>query len=291
MAQTPDGPRLTHIQQEPGKLLWAINRVPTWIFKLRLGRLFGSRFAMITHTGRKSGKPHTVIVETAAGSVESGRLVYIVAYGSRAQWYKNLQNAPAVSIEIAGKIYDAPRHEFLGRGDTEQAIASYWEKYPRLGGFLARHGGFLLPWPGRRPPLRAQVDRFLPRLARGPFEMANAAAGVDERSAGRLVLGIGPGAFDFLEGFSSTDGTNPRARMSEYIDVLRVAWDYLRDFDPACRYSGEHFRFEPPPFNPWGVWKMDRTRIPIFLAGLRSRIMQLAGAAECWAPARPCSTR
>jgi deazaflavin-dependent oxidoreductase (nitroreductase family) len=138
---------ITHIEQEPGKLLWAINRIPTWIFKLRLGRLFGSRFAMITHRGRKSGRPRTVIVETADGSIESGRLVYIVAYGKRAQWYKNLQAGPAISIEIAGSVYRQPRHELLTPEGTEQAIAGYWKRYPRLARFLARHGVFFYPGP------------------------------------------------------------------------------------------------------------------------------------------------
>jgi len=147
MAYTQDGPRITHIEQEPGKLLWAINRIPTWIFKLRLGRLFRNRFAMITHRGRKSGKPRTVIVETADGSVDSGRLVYIVAYGKRAQWYKNLAAAPALSIEIAGRTYHQPRHEFLTGEGTEQAIASYWDRYPRLARFLARNGVFFYPGP------------------------------------------------------------------------------------------------------------------------------------------------
>src|SRR5262245_48017631 len=142
-----DQPQITHIKQEPGRLLWAINRIPTWIFKLRLGRVFGSRFAMITHRGRKSGKPHTVIVETADGSPENGRLVYIVAYGKRAQWYKNLRAAPAVSLEIRGKVYDEPRHEFLDGEGTERAIASYWERYPRLARLLARNGVFFYPGP------------------------------------------------------------------------------------------------------------------------------------------------
>ena len=126
MADRGRRPRITHIEREPGKLLWAINRIPTWIFKLRLGRLFGSRFAIITHRGRKSGNPHTVIVETADGSIEGGRLVYVVAYGKRAQWYKNLAATPAISIETAGRVYQAPRHEFLDLEGTEQAIASYW---------------------------------------------------------------------------------------------------------------------------------------------------------------------
>jgi len=146
-ARTPSGPQLSHIHQEPGKLLRAINLVPTWIFKLRLGRLFGSRFAMITHRGRKSGALHTVITETAEGSVDSGTLIYIVAYGTRAQWYKNLEASPAVSIEIAGKVYNAPRHEFLDRAATERAIASYWARYPRIAGLLARNGVFFYPGP------------------------------------------------------------------------------------------------------------------------------------------------
>ena len=139
--------QITHIEQEPGRLLWAINRIPTWIFKLRLGRLFGTRFAMITHRGRKSGQPRTVIVETADGSPKSGRVVYIVAYGKRAQWYKNLEAAPAVSLEIAGKVYEQPRHEFLDREGTERAIASYWERYPRIARLLARNGVFFYPGP------------------------------------------------------------------------------------------------------------------------------------------------
>ena len=139
--------QITHIEREPGRLLWAINLAPKLIFKLRLSRLYGSRFAMITHRGRKSGKPHTVILETADGSPKSGRLIYIVAYGKRAQWYKNLRAAPAVSLEIRGKVYEQPRHEFLDREGTERAIASYWSRYPRLARFLARNGVFFYPEP------------------------------------------------------------------------------------------------------------------------------------------------
>jgi deazaflavin-dependent oxidoreductase (nitroreductase family) len=147
LKQQPDERQITHIDRKPGRLLAAINLLPKLIFKLRLSRLFGARFAMITHRGRKSGKPHTVIVETADGSPASGRLVYIVAYGKRAQWYKNLKAAPAVSLEIAGRVYEQPRHEFLDRAGTQRAIESYWERYPRLARFLWRNGVFFYPGP------------------------------------------------------------------------------------------------------------------------------------------------
>ena len=146
-APAPARPQITHISHGAGRLLWAINRVPTWMFKLRLGGLFRGRFALITHRGRKSGEPRTVIVETAAGSVAEGRVVFIVAYGKRAQWYKNLTAAPAISIEIAWRIYREPRHEFLDAAGTEDAIASYWRRYPRLASLLARNGVFFYPGP------------------------------------------------------------------------------------------------------------------------------------------------
>ncbi|BBY25813.1 nitroreductase family deazaflavin-dependent oxidoreductase [Mycobacterium stomatepiae] len=162
MAHTADSSHITHIQQEPGRLLWAINRIPTWIFKLGMGRLLGSRFAMITHRGRKSGAHHTVIIETADGSIQQGRLVYIIAYGTRAQWYKNLKASPAVSIEIAGKTYHQPRYEFLDKAATERAIASYWARYPKLAGWMARNGVFFYPGPlGDHPYAPTSVAFYL----------------------------------------------------------------------------------------------------------------------------------
>jgi deazaflavin-dependent oxidoreductase (nitroreductase family) len=139
--------RITHIERPPGRALEVINRAPALVFQLHASRLFGERFAMITHRGRKSGQPRTVIVETAAGSVAERRLVYIIAYGKRAQWYRNLKAAPAISIEIAGKVYRQPRHEFLDADGTAAAIASYWERYPRLAALLARNGVFFYPGP------------------------------------------------------------------------------------------------------------------------------------------------
>src|SRR5260370_18175280 len=71
--------------------------------------------------------------------------------------------------------------------------------------------------------------------------------------------------------------------MSEYIDVVRMAWDQLHTQDPSLSYEGEHYRFTSPPFNPWGGRELVRTRIPIFLAAMKPKMMQLAGEkADGW---------
>jgi deazaflavin-dependent oxidoreductase (nitroreductase family) len=151
MSKTTPSPHPNHridfkIEQKPGRLLWAINRIPTWMFQLGLGRLLGNRFAMIVHKGRKTGNHNTVIVETASGDPDTGRVVFVSAYGKKAQWYLNLAKAPAISFPMKGRTWLSPRHEFLGPEETEKAVASYFEHYPGIANFLAKRGFY--PWPG-----------------------------------------------------------------------------------------------------------------------------------------------
>jgi hypothetical protein len=58
--------------------------------------------------------------------------------------------------------------------------------------------------------------------SRSPFEMANAAADIDELSGGRTMLGIGAGVGEFVSAFHSTTTEKPLSRVSEYIDALVV---------------------------------------------------------------------
>lgn len=117
---------------------------------------------------------------------------------------------------------------------------------------------------------------------RSPFELANGAADVDEMTGGRMLLGLGTGVPEFLEAFHSTDAKLMVARMSEYIDVLRLSWRYLATGESET-FEGAHYRFAPPPFNPWGVRANGRDRIPIYLAAMRPKLLALCGEkADGW---------
>lgn len=112
-------------------------------------------------------------------------------------------------------------------------------------------------------------------LSRTPFEMANAAADVDEISDGRLLLGVGlciPGLMATLHG---ADIDHPVARMREYAQALRRCWDYLSG-GAAEEFAGEHYRFTPIPGNPLGSRAMKR-RIPLYLGGMNPAMIRLAG--------------
>ena len=119
-------------------------------------------------------------------------------------------------------------------------------------------------------------------FSRSPFEAANAAADVDELSNGRMRLGLGTGVPEFLRAFHSSDFVKPIGRIGEYIDVLRLSWEYLAG-EPAGPYHGAHYQFSAPPINPWGLREMVRPRIPILLAGMRPQLLTMCGAkADGW---------
>jgi alkanesulfonate monooxygenase SsuD/methylene tetrahydromethanopterin reductase-like flavin-dependent oxidoreductase (luciferase family) len=131
----------------------------------------------------------------------------------------------------------------------------------------------------RRATLATGLTGAFPR---SPFECANGAADVDELTGGRMLLGLGTGVPEFLEAFHSTDARQMVGRMREYIDVLRLSWQYLAHGE-AASFEGEHYRFVPPPLNPWGVRAGGRDRIPIYLAAMRPKLLALTGEkADGW---------
>jgi alkanesulfonate monooxygenase SsuD/methylene tetrahydromethanopterin reductase-like flavin-dependent oxidoreductase (luciferase family) len=113
-------------------------------------------------------------------------------------------------------------------------------------------------------------------FTRSPVEMANAAADVDELTGGRLLLGIGPGASEFIGAYHSTDTRRSLSRIREYVEVLRLAWRHLGTMEPV-EYDGRYYQLHSMPLNPWGPRPMARPQIPIYVSAIHPKMMQLAG--------------
>jgi deazaflavin-dependent oxidoreductase (nitroreductase family) len=76
-------------------------KAPITLCRLGLAPLIGHILMLITHTGRKSGQPRRTMVEFHK---LDGRKYVAAAYGPRAQWVKNIQADPYVTIQTADGI-------------------------------------------------------------------------------------------------------------------------------------------------------------------------------------------
>lgn len=111
---------------------------------------------------------------------------------------------------------------------------------------------------------------------RVPFEMANAAADVDELSDGRVIIATSIGGPQFSEFYMDANLDRPATQMKEYIKILRMYWEHMATGE-AREYQGEFFSFSTPPFNPFGGRSLRRPSIPIYLGAVRPAMLRLAG--------------
>jgi alkanesulfonate monooxygenase SsuD/methylene tetrahydromethanopterin reductase-like flavin-dependent oxidoreductase (luciferase family) len=106
----------------------------------------------------------------------------------------------------------------------------------------------------------------LPIYSRTPVATAQAAATIDEYSGGRMVLGLGVSHQVTVENWFQSKIVRPLKAMREYVAILRACFG---GEDPP---EGEVFwtRFHFMGYQP-------RADIPIYVAGLSPKMLQLAG--------------
>ena len=75
-------------------------RAPIWMYRARLGFVFGSRLLLLEHAGRKTGARRLVVLEVVGHPAPD---TYVVAsgFGSRSQWYRNVTANPHVRVSVA----------------------------------------------------------------------------------------------------------------------------------------------------------------------------------------------
>ena len=133
---------------------------------------------------------------------------------------------------------------------------------------------------------RAQLGSgIFPIYSRTPALLAQTAAGLDELSEGRAILGLGASGPQVIEGWHGVAYDAPVQRTREIIDICRRVWHR-----EELRYQGRCYSL--PAERGTGLGKPIkllthpvRERIPIYLASLGERSVELAAEqAEGWLP-------
>ena len=116
----------------PGALRHAF-RLPKYLYRFRLGWLFGHRLLLLAHRGRKTGRVYQTVLEVVRYDPDIRESIVVSAWGERADWYRNLRANPAVEIRVGRERY-APVQRFLTPEEVYAEIAGYKRRHR----FLAR---------------------------------------------------------------------------------------------------------------------------------------------------------
>lgn len=149
----------------PSRLLRLFFKAPVALYRLRMGWLLGSRFLLLTHTGRRTGQTRQAVLEVVSYDRSIPEAIVIAAWGERAQWVRNLGAAPAVSVQIGRVHWTAPEHRILEPEQAAEVIAAYRREHA----LAARLIGKPLGWPlDPTDPAYEQFVQTLCAVAFGP---------------------------------------------------------------------------------------------------------------------------
>lgn len=112
-------------------------------------------------------------------------------------------------------------------------------------------------------------------FSRSPMETAQTAWDLQNLSDGRFVLGLGTQVKAHITRRFSMPWDRPAARLREYILAVQAIWESFQNEGPL-QFEGEFYRHTlmTPFFNPGPI---DHPQIPIYIAGVNTRLARLAG--------------
>ncbi len=91
----------------------------------RLNRLAGKSTLILTHYGRKSGKPYEVKI----WFVVDGDKVFIGTANVEHQWVKNVQRNPRIKLSVGGEKFEAEARFLVDPAERDRALAAAGRKY------------------------------------------------------------------------------------------------------------------------------------------------------------------
>jgi deazaflavin-dependent oxidoreductase (nitroreductase family) len=142
----------------PTGLVRSLFRLPIQLYRWRLGWLLGTRFMLLTHTGRKTGRRRQVVIEVVGGARRQGDYLACSGFGAGAAWYRNILATPTVTIQVGRRRMVAVAEPLDAEAGAE-VMATYASRNPWAARRLCRFMGFAVD--GGEADFR-EVGRRLP---------------------------------------------------------------------------------------------------------------------------------
>jgi len=114
----------------PGRLALFVFRLPLPLYRVGLGWLFlGRTFLVLTHVGRKTGKPYATAAMVLTEDETTGEAVICSVWGPDADWIRNLNAGPALRVQVGGTSF-VPEHRFLTQEEAFAVGVRFRRRHP-----------------------------------------------------------------------------------------------------------------------------------------------------------------
>jgi len=117
------------VDRPPNKALRFGLRLPILLYRIKLGRLLGDRFLMLTHTGRKSGLPHQTVIEVVNHDKTTNTYYVVSGWGEKSDWYQNIRKTPQVTVNVRGRKFQT-KAEFIPVEKAIEIVNTYTREHP-----------------------------------------------------------------------------------------------------------------------------------------------------------------
>jgi deazaflavin-dependent oxidoreductase (nitroreductase family) len=144
-------------------------RAPVYLYRWRCGWLFGHRFLLLIHVGRRTGLRHHTVLEVIEYRKEGPEAVVMSAFGPNADWFRNIEATPGPELVIGSRRFTAA-HRILEEDEAVMVLGDYQRRNRLIAPIIRLVLSRLLGWrydgsEGDRRRLAAQLPliAFRPR--------------------------------------------------------------------------------------------------------------------------------
>lgn len=151
----------------PRGLARLVFRLPIWLYRLGLGGLLGTRFLLLTHTGRKSGRGRQTVLEVVRYDNATTTFVVAAGFGPESDWYRNTRSNPQVTVQCGRHSWEMVT-TFLSPEQAGEELLDYARRHPKALRELASFMGYRLD--GSQEDIRA-LGQVLSMVAFHPRDL------------------------------------------------------------------------------------------------------------------------
>ena len=145
--------------------LWYLFRAPVYLYRWRLGCLFGHRVLLLIHTGRRTGLRRETVLEVVEYRKEIPEAVVVNGFGANSDWVRNLETNNHAEV-VVGSQHFVASHRFLGEEEAVQVIKNYEYRNRFIKPIVRRGLSWLLGWQYRSTDAdRQKLVRQMPLIA------------------------------------------------------------------------------------------------------------------------------